>query len=95
MTQLTANDIKVRGVSAIETALANQPEVTISVRGKQRYVVMEMSHYQYLRECELEAALVQSQADRAEGRFVQESAQEHMLRIEQLLQQTLPTHPEP
>ena len=95
MTQLTANDIKVRGVSAIETALANQTEVTISVRGKQRYVVMEMSHYQYLRECELEAALVQSQADRAEGRFVQESAQEHMLRIEQLLQQSPSTHPEP
>lgn len=95
MTQLTANDIKVRGVSAIEAALANQPEVTISVRGKQRYVVMEMSHYQYLRECELEAALVQSQADRAEGRFVQESAQEHMRRMEQLLQQSLATHPEP
>lgn len=95
MTQLTANDIKVRGVSAIETALASQPEVTISVRGKQRYVVMEMSHYQYLRECELEAALVQSQSDRAEGRFVQESAQAHMARIEQLLQQSLSNPTEP
>lgn len=95
MTQLTANDIKVRGVSAIETALSDQPEVTISVRGKQRYVVMEMSHYQYLRECELEAALVQSQSDRAEGRFVQESAQAHMVRIEQLLQQSLSTPTEP
>ena len=95
MTQLTANDIKVRGVSAIETALSDQPEVTISVRGKQRYVVMEMSHYQYLRECELEAALVQSQSDRAEGRFVQESAQAHMERIEQLLQQSLSNPTEP
>lgn len=90
MNHLTANDIKVRGVSAIDSALRDQPEVFISVRGKQRYVVMEMSHYQYLRECELEAALVQSQADRTEGRFVQESAQEHMQRIEQLLQQSLP-----
>jgi hypothetical protein len=38
---------------------------------------------------------VQSQSDRADGRFVQESAQEHMVRIEQLLQQSLSTPTEP
>ena len=95
MQQLSANELKVRGISAIETVLAQQPEAIISVRGKERFVVMDISHYHHLRECELEAALVQSQSDRAEGRFVQESAQAHMARIEQLLQQSLSNPTEP
>lgn len=85
MTHLTANDLKVRGITAIESALADHTEATISVRGKDRFVVMEMSQYHHLRECELEAALMQSKADLAAGRVVQESAQEHMKRLDALL----------
>ena len=81
MENLNANDLKVRGIAAIEEALSGQTEATISVRGTQRFVVMEMAHYHYLRECELDAALVQSRADIAAGRFVQESAEEHMARL--------------
>jgi len=85
MTQLTANDLKLRGVAAIESALSDQTEVTISVRGKDRFVVMNIAHYHYLRECELEAALVQTRADVAAGHAVQESANEHMARLDALL----------
>jgi len=85
MENLNANDLKVRGVAAIEEALNGQTEAIISVRGTQRFVVMEMAHYHYLRECELEAALVQSRADIASGRFVQETAAEHAARLEALL----------
>ena len=85
MENLNANDLKVRGVAAIEEALNVQTEASISVRGTQRYVVMEMAHYYYLRVCELDAALVQSRADLAAGRFVEESAEEHTVRLEALL----------
>ncbi len=85
MSQLTANDLKVRGIAAIESALAEQPEATISVRGKDRYVVMDMAQYHYLRECELEAALMQSRADLAAGRAVHESAEAHLARLDDLL----------
>jgi hypothetical protein len=85
MTALTANDIKTRGVAAIEESLAGQPEALISVRGKDRFVVMEVAQYQYLRECELDAALAQSRADEAAGRYVAESAQAHMARLDALL----------
>ena len=85
MENLNANDLKVRGVAAIEEALNGQSEAIISVRGKQRFVVMEMAHYHYLRECELEAALVQSRADLAAGRFVQETAGQHAAKLEALL----------
>lgn len=85
MPQLSANDLKTRGVAAIEALLANQPEVMISVRGKDRFVVMDVAHYHYLRECELDAALAQSQADIAAGRFIEESAAAHVARLEKML----------
>ena len=85
MTQLTANDLKVRGIAAIESVLTNQTEATISVRGKDRFVVMEMAQYHYLRECELDAALLQSRADLAAGRAIQETAEAHMARLDTLL----------
>lgn len=87
MTSLTANDLKTRGVTAIEESLAHQPEATISVRGKDRFVVMEMAQYQYLRECEFDAALAQSRADEAAGRYVAEPAQTHLARLDALLAQ--------
>ena len=86
MQQLSANELKVRGISAIETVLAEQPEAIISVRGKERFVVMDIAHYHHLRECELEAALLQSRADVRAGHAVQESAAEHMARLDNLLQ---------
>ena len=85
MSHLSANDLKTGGIAAIESALAGQPEVIISVRGKDRFVVMDVAHYHYLRECELDAALAQSQADVAAGRFVAESAQAHAARLDALL----------
>ena len=85
MSRLTANDLKVRGIAAIEDALSHQTEATISVRGTQRFVVMEMAQYHYLRECELEAAVVQSRSDLAAGRSIQETAEAHMRRLEAVL----------
>src|SRR5689334_11948041 len=85
MGNLTANDLKTRGVAAIEETLAHQPEALISVRGKDRYVVMEVAQYHYLRECELDAALAQSRDDEAAGRYIAESAKAHMERLDALL----------
>ncbi len=79
---ISANDLKVKGVSAIEAALAIRPEAVVSVRGKERFVVMDIAHYHYLRECELEAALAETRADLAAGRAVRESADAHMARME-------------
>ena len=85
MSVIAANDLKVHGVKAIEGALAVQPEATISVRGKIKYVVVDADHYNYLRECELEAALLESRADIEAGRFVKERAEEHVRRLKQKL----------
>jgi PHD/YefM family antitoxin component YafN of YafNO toxin-antitoxin module len=84
MNSISANDLKVKGVSAIETALANQPEAIIAVRGKERFVVMDIAHYHYLRECELDAALAETRADLAAGRVVRESPEAHLARLDAL-----------
>jgi PHD/YefM family antitoxin component YafN of YafNO toxin-antitoxin module len=81
MPHISANELKTRGVSAIEAALKDQAEAVVSVRGKDRFVVMDMEHYHYLRECELEAALAQTRADLAAGKFVKESPEAHVARL--------------
>lgn len=81
MSQLTANDLKTKGVAAIEAVLTDRQEAIVSVRGKDRFVVMEIAQYHYLRECELEAALAETRADIAAGRFVTESPAAHVKRI--------------
>jgi len=85
MPKLTESDLKIRGAAAIETALAKQSAVIISVRGQDRFAVMDLADYHHLRECDLGAAVAQSQNDRATGRAVIESAQAHVARMNAIL----------
>ncbi len=82
MSHISANDLKTKGIAAIEAALGEAPEAIVSVRGKDKFVVMEIAQYHYLRECELDAALAQTQADLAAGRFVKESPEAHLARLD-------------
>lgn len=75
---ISASELRARGVKAIEEALASQAQASVSVRGVTKYVVMSQEQYQYLRECELEAALAESRADIAAGRFVKCAVAEHI-----------------
>jgi len=84
MTEISANELKVKGISSIEAGLSNSNEAVISVRGKGRFVVMNIEHYHYLRECELEAALAQVHEDVAAGRYVTESPEAHVVRLEKM-----------
>lgn len=84
MNTISANDLKTKGVGAIEKALADQPEASVTVRGQMKYVVMSHEQYVHLRECELEAALAESKADLDAGRFVKESVEKHIKRLAKL-----------
>lgn len=81
MPNLTANDLKTKGIAAIESVLADHPEAIVSVRGKDRFVVMEIAQYHYLRECELEAALAETRADIKAGRVAKDSPAAHVKRV--------------
>jgi PHD/YefM family antitoxin component YafN of YafNO toxin-antitoxin module len=81
MKAISANELKTRGVSSIESALEGEDEAVISVRGKERYVVMDLGTYNRLRVCELEAALYQARREVSEGKGIEESVDEHLARI--------------
>ena len=84
MAVVDANDLKSKGIKAIEEALQGQLEAGVFVGGEVKYVVMGQQRYQYLRECELVAALAESKTDLGCGHVVKETVAQHMKRIQQL-----------
>jgi PHD/YefM family antitoxin component YafN of YafNO toxin-antitoxin module len=78
---ISANELKTKGVSRLDEITASGDEAIITVRGKNRYVVLTLEQYNYLRECELEAALVETRNDLKEGNVVEESVEDHLNRI--------------
>ena len=81
MDTITANQLKTKGVSIIERELDSKNELVITVRGKEKFVVMNMDQYNYLRECELDAVLHEAKADYQKEHFVIESVEKHIERV--------------
>ena len=81
MSAVTANELKTRGISAVEDLLETEEEVIISVRGVDKYVVMGLEKYARFREIELYMAVKEARADYEAGRITSESVDDHMKRI--------------
>ena len=81
MGSITANQIKTKGVSIIEDEIRENDTAMITVRGKSKYVVMGLETYNHLRECELEAAIVETRRELEKGEIFQDSVDEHIQRI--------------
>lgn len=79
--QITANDLKVKGISAIDELVNDNYGVVITVRGIEKYVILPIEEYNQLREFELEAAIQESRKEIAEGKYFTGSIEEHMKRI--------------
>jgi len=78
---ITANELKTKGVTILNDETADGTEVIITVRGKSKFVVLPIEKYNYLRECELDAALLESKRDIKAGKFIKESVEKHIKRI--------------
>ena len=77
MLTITANSLKTNGVST----LRENEEVIITVRGQNKYVALSIEKYNYLRQCELEAALIETKKEIELGKFTMESVDKHIKRI--------------
>ncbi len=75
---LTAQELKTKGAQIIQEKIKDFQEVVISVRGKNTYVVMTMDKYNYLRKCELEAAILETKNDLARGKYKKQTVKEHL-----------------
>jgi len=82
---IPANDLKTKGVSIIESMLESLDEVLISIRGKNKYVVVDMNRYNYLRECELEKALRDTEEDLKNGRSRVLTSDQHFEELDNAL----------
>jgi hypothetical protein len=80
--EITANDLKVKGITAIEDLTSSGYEAVITVRGKQKYVVMTIEEYNRLREYELAGAIIEARNDIKNGRYKKGSVEDHIKRIE-------------
>jgi PHD/YefM family antitoxin component YafN of YafNO toxin-antitoxin module len=78
---ITANELKVKGVTIIDDIVNENESAIITVRGKEKYIVLKMEDYNKLREMELDAAIRESQEDMAAGRFHKDSVEKHMKRV--------------
>jgi hypothetical protein len=78
---ITANELKKKGVVSIGEKLADNHEALITVRGEKRFVVMDIEHYNYLRECELEAALLEAKKGVEDGNYLVEEVEKHVARV--------------
>lgn len=78
---ITANELKTKGVSAIDLIVRESEEAVLTVRGKSTYVVMPIEKYNYYRECELEIAIDKTLQEIKQGKYVIETVEEHIKRI--------------
>lgn len=75
---IPANELKTKGIKAIEREINENEEAIITVRGEQKYVIVDMNRYNYLRECELEAALIETRRDLENNNIKNDSIDEHI-----------------
>lgn len=80
--QITANDLKMKGISAVKPFAQKGLETIVKVRGKDEYVILTVAAFNHFRECELTAALMESEQDLKSGKFHKGSIKDHLKRIE-------------
>ena len=64
-----ANEIKIKGVSLFDSLLSKAQEVIINVRGKNRFVVVDIERYKYLRGLELDRAYIDAVQNINDGKY--------------------------
>jgi prevent-host-death family protein len=79
--QITANDLKVKGISVIDEMVNENNGIVITVRGVEKYVILPIEEYNQLREMELDSAIQESKKEIAAGKFFSGSIEEHLKRV--------------
>lgn len=75
---VAANEVKTKGVSLFGKVLEKADELIINVRGKNKYVVLDIERYSEFRQNELELAHLKVMQDIQDGRYNKQTAAEHI-----------------
>ena len=75
---ITANEIKTNGVSIFDKFINKVDELIINVRGKNKYVVLDIKRYKEFRENELDLAHMRAMEDIKNNQYKTQNAKEHI-----------------
>jgi bifunctional DNA-binding transcriptional regulator/antitoxin component of YhaV-PrlF toxin-antitoxin module len=75
--KVNANEVKLKGVSLFESLLKKFDELIINVRGKEKYVVLDIERYKEFRMNELDIAYMKTMQDIEDKKYKVQSAKEH------------------
>lgn len=78
---ISANEVKTKGVSLFTDLLSKFDELVINVRGKNKFVVLDIERYKELRANELDLAYMQTMQEVKDGKYKIQTAQEHIAEI--------------
>ena len=78
---ISANDVKTKGVSLFTDLLDKFDELVINVRGKNKFVVLDIERYKELRANELDLAYMQTMQDIKDGNYKSQTAKEHIAEL--------------
>jgi hypothetical protein len=81
---LSMQDLKRTGLSKIRQMFTNEPDIIIQDRGHDACVLVELEHYNFLRNCELEIALIKAREDIKEGNYIT-GAENHINKMNKIL----------
>ena len=65
---ITANELKVKGIKAIDQELSDKDEAIITHRGKPKYIVLDIEKYDQIRAMELDLLYLHAQEEIKEGK---------------------------
>ena len=82
---ISANEVKKRGVLIFDKLLGKFDELVISVRGKEKYVVIDIERYRDFRARELDIAYMEAMQDIEKGDYKVQSAKEHIEDLKKIL----------
>lgn len=75
---IKANEIKTNGVSMFDNLFKKFDELIINVRGKDKYVVLDIQRYKQFREGELDLAHMKVMQDIKDGNYKSQTAAQHI-----------------
>jgi PHD/YefM family antitoxin component YafN of YafNO toxin-antitoxin module len=78
---LSLQDLKRTGFNKLKQMFHNEPDIIIQERGKDACVLVDIDHYNYLRECELEVALIRARQEIAKKKYTT-GAENHIQQLE-------------
>ncbi len=65
---ITANELKIKGIKAIDQELTDKNEAIITHRGKPKYIVLDIEKYDQIRALELDLLYLQAQEEIQAGK---------------------------